>query len=166
MSDILRKTIVTGMGTGYLPVAPGTWGSLAVCGIFLAIAMLAPADHPICMAGTMLVVALLASVGCVALGRWTEKCFGRKDPSQCTVDEWAGQAIALCAMPAASSHLQRLMIVGVAFVAFRVFDIVKPPPARQLERLPRGWGVLLDDVAAGIYANVVAQVVLRGWLIN
>lgn len=166
MSDTLRKTIVTGLGTGYLPVAPGTWGSLAVCGIFLAAAPFIPAGHPVCMTGTMLIVALLASVGCVALGRWAEKYFGRKDPSRCTIDEWAGQAIALCAMPGADSLLQRLIIVGVAFVAFRVFDIVKPPPARRLERLPYGWGVLLDDVTAGLYANVVAQIVLRGWLLN
>jgi len=165
MSYGLRKAIVTGLGTGYLPVAPGTWGSAAVCGIFLAVSLLGPGGE-VGVTGAMLTVALSASAGCVALGRWTEEHFGRKDPTQCTADEWAGQAIALCAMPAGHSVAGRLIVTAVAFVAFRALDIVKPPPARRLERLPHGWGVLLDDLVAGMYANAAAQIVLRGWVFN
>jgi len=109
----------------------------------------------------MVIVAVLASVACVAWGRFAESAFGRKDPSQCTIDEWAGQAITFIMLPMGSSMWELLLVVAVAFVAFRVFDIVKPPPARQMEKLPAGWGVLMDDVFAGIYANTTAQIMLR-----
>lgn len=179
------KIVVTGLGTGYLPFAPGTWGSGAVCAIYLLAAWLGP-HSPLAANGTMLVILLTASVGCVAFGRQAEQIFGKKDPSQCVIDEWAGQALALLLLPvhlplstwyirATSSgfgigetqwagvpYWQAILIAtGLAFVAFRVFDIIKPPPARQLEKLPFGWGVLLDDLAAGLYANVACQLVLR-----
>jgi len=158
----LKKMIVTGLGTGYLPVAPGTWGSAAVCVIFLA-AALGSGGRMVCISGTMAVVALLSAVTAVWLGRFAERTFGKKDPSRCTIDEWAGQAVALIALPLPDGPLLRgcLIAAAVAFVAFRFFDIVKPPPARRMEKLPHGWGVLLDDLVAGVYANVVAQLVLR-----
>ena len=75
--DWLKKAIVTGLGTGYLPVAPGTWGSAAVVGIFLAVA--AGSDgRAHCVAGTMAIVAVLSSVGCVRLGRFAEQTFGKR----------------------------------------------------------------------------------------
>ena len=163
-----RKMIVTGLGTGYLPVAPGTWASAAVCGLFLITALVS-GSRTLCVTGTMLIVAAAASIACVALGSFAESAFGRKDPRPCTIDEWAGQAIALVLLPIRSSlpdWQSCLIAAGVAFFAFRIFDIFKPPPVRQIEKLPRGWGVLLDDLVAGIYANVVAQIVLRvilGW---
>jgi phosphatidylglycerophosphatase A len=109
----------------------------------------------------MVLVAIVSSIICVALGPFAEKHFGKKDPGQVTIDEWAGQAVALLGLPVASGA-GLWITVAAAFVAFRVFDIVKPPPARQLEKLPHGWGVLLDDLAAGVYANIVCQVLLRG----
>jgi phosphatidylglycerophosphatase A len=75
------------------------------------------------------------------------------DPSIVVIDEIVGVWIALLHLPKTS------LIVVAAFVAFRVFDIIKPPPARQLERVPRGWGIMLDDVVAGIYANIAVQLV-------
>jgi len=154
--------MVTGLGTGYLPVAPGTWGSAAACVVFLAAAALTGGG--IVLSAVMLAVAVVASVACVAMGRQTEQAFGGKDPSQCTIDEWAGQAVALLLLPLpAGMAVWRgaAVVAAVAFVAFRIFDIVKPPPARALEKLPLGWGVLVDDLIAGLYANVVAQVALR-----
>ena len=160
--DTLKKAILTGLGTGYLPVAPGTWGSAAVCIIYVA-AALGSGGRMICINGTMAVVAVLSAVACVWLGRFAERTFGKKDPGACTIDEWAGQAVALIALPLPDGPLLRgcLIAAGVAFIAFRLFDIVKPPPARRMEKLPYGWGVLLDDLVAGVYANVVAQLVLR-----
>jgi len=155
-----KKFLATGAGTGYLPVAPGTWGSAAVAGIFLAVAAVSD-RRMICVAGTMVLLAAAASIVSVALGRFVEAAFGRKDPAPCTVDEWAGQAVALIALPLGNSFADVLIAGGVGFLAFRVFDIVKPPPIRQLEKLPLGWGVLADDLAAGVYANIVAQLVLR-----
>ena len=153
----LKKAIVTGLGTGYLPVAPGTWGSAAVVGIFLAVAA-ASDGRAHCVAGTMAIVAIVAGVACVALGRFTERAFGRKDPSECTLDEWAGQAVALLCLPIARGDWRNwLILAGVGFVLFRILDIVKPPPARQLEKLPYGWGVLADDLVAGAYALAAGQ---------
>lgn len=154
----LKKAIVTGLGTGYLPIAPGTWGSAAVVGLFVAAAV-GSGGRVHCVTGTMAIVAVLASVGCVALGRFTERAFGKKDPGQCTADEWAGQAVALLFAPLGeAASLERVLIVaGVGFVAFRAFDIIKPQPARWLERLPHGWGVLADDLAAGVYALGIVQ---------
>lgn len=158
-----RKAIVTGLGTGYLPIAPGTWGSAVVCLIFLAVAF-GSGGRTVCTTGTMLVLAVATSVACVALGRFTETAFGRKDPGQCNIDEWAGQAIALVFLPLRSSledWQTYLVVVAGSFVAFRFFDIVKPPPARQIEKAPAGWGILLDDLVAGLYANILCQIVFR-----
>ena len=160
-----RKFLVTGLGTGYLPLAPGSWASAAVCGIFLLVAW-GSAGRAVCVSGTMAAVALLASAACVALGRFTEAAFGRKDPRQCTADEWAGQAIALLLLPLGTTWRDRLIVAGAAFFLFRLADVVKPPPARLLEKLPGGWGILLDDLAAGVYANVACQLLLRLWLLR
>jgi len=153
---------VTGLGLGYLPGAPGTFGSAGAVGIFALAAWLAPKQ--ICVDGTMLLLAVAFSVVCVRLGDFAEKAFGRKDPSQCTADEWAGQSVAMLGLPIAAGGMWVTCLVG--FAAFRVFDIIKPPPVRQLEKLPQGWGALADDLAAGIYANVVGQIVLRLWLVS
>lgn len=159
--NLLPKLVMTGLGTGYLRPAPGTWGSLGPCVVFLAINYFCPC--PIALNVAMAAVLVLSCVGCVAFGKWAEQHFGRKDPSHCTVDEWAGQALALLFLPAIGGR-PIFWSVMVAFVLFRIFDIVKPPPARRLERLPAGWGILTDDLVAGLYANIVGQVVLR-WLI-
>ena len=160
MNRFLGKAIVTGLGTGYLPIAPGTWGSAAVCGLYLLVAW-AMCGSAVWATAVMAAVAVLASVGCVALGRFAEDTFGRKDPGACTIDEWAGQALALLLLPLGTTWQDRLIVAGAAFVAFRVFDIVKPPPAWHVQRLPHGWGVLLDDLFAGLYANIVCQLMLR-----
>ena len=156
----LKKLIVTGLGAGYLPIAPGTWGSAAAAAVFLLVAW-GSGGLWHCVSGTMLIIVLLSSIACVKLGRFTEQAFGRKDPSQCTIDEWAGQALTYVLLPLGLGWTGWLTAAAAGFVAFRVMDIVKPPPARQLEKLPHGWGVLLDDLAAGVYANIACQIVLR-----
>lgn len=155
----INKLIITGGGTGYLPIAPGTWGSAAMCVLYLLIGWSA-GERSWVVSAAMGAVAILATIGCVLLGPRTETAFGRKDPSQCTLDEWAGQALALVMLPAGGAH-GRLIAAGAGFVAFRAFDIVKPPPARQMEKLPYGWGVVADDLIAGLYANIFAQLFLR-----
>jgi len=174
--NFLRKLIVTGLGTGYLP-AGGTWGSLVTVGIYLGVAFglagmcidrsMTPTEPefvwPILQL-TMIATAVLASVACVKLGDFTERTWKKKDPGQCTIDEVAGQAVALLAVPMAAEYPYGygwLITAGVCFALFRVFDILKPPPVRQFEKLPKGWGVLADDLMAGVYANLAAQIVLR-----
>ncbi len=131
-----------------------------MCVIFLGVAW-ASGGSAVWTNAAMLVLGLTASVICVALGQFAQRSFGKIDPGQCTADEWAGQCVALLLIPLGSNLRERLIAVGVAFLLFRIADILKPPPARQLEKLPYGWGVLLDDLAAGLYANIAAQLILR-----
>lgn len=154
----LRKFFITGLGTGYAPFASGTWGSLGPAVIFLAAAY--GGGGVGLLAVVMAAVALAASVGCVLWGGWAEKEFATKDPGEVTLDEWAGQAVALLLLPVAGPHGAWLPCL-LSFLAFRFFDIVKPPPARNMEALAGGWGILTDDLIAGVYANVVCQLLLR-----
>jgi len=168
--DKIKKLIASGLGTGYLPVAPGTWGSASVAGIFLLVAWASSGKWAF-VSGTMVVLAIVAGAACVALGDFAEKTYRRKDPPQCTLDEWAGQAVTYLLMPPflmanATEWRHWLVVAAVGFVVFRAADIIKPPPARAMEKLKAGWGVLLDDVVAGVYANLVCQVLLRLWLIG
>ena len=152
-----RKIIVSGFGSGYLPRMPGTWSSGVVCAIFLAVVFASPTSAT----AVMLAILLLASIACVVLGPFAESTFGRKDPGQCTLDEWAGQALTLLLLPIGSDWYQYLVVAAAAFFTFRFFDITKPWPARWFEKLPHGWGVLLDDIVAAIYANLLCQLLLR-----
>jgi phosphatidylglycerophosphatase A len=107
-------------------------------------------------------VALFFSVACLLQGDEAEGKWG-KDPSNAVADETAGQCFSLMFLPAAATATWPMVIfsLGFAFVTFRVLDIVKPWPARQLQRLPAGLGILIDDLIAGLYAAVVVQIVLR-----
>jgi len=97
----------------------------------------------------------------VLLGPWAERSFGRKDPQVFVLDEAIGYWIAVA--PFVDSPRAATVMAG--FLLFRCFDILKPWPARRLERLPAGWGVILDDVAAGLYALIgLACARALGWL--
>ena len=156
----VRKILASGLGTGYLPLAPGTWASAVVVGIFAAVA-LATEGNVYWLAAAMAAVLAVASAACVALGGFAERAWGGKDPKKCTLDEWAGQALALLALPMAKWDYGWAAPAAAAFIAFRVFDILKPPPSLRLEKLPRGWGILADDLIAGLYANALCQLVVR-----
>ena len=132
---------------GFAPVAPGTIGSFAG----LALVWLLRANGWGWLEPVLLAVVL--SVGVLA-SQVTETVYQRRDPGVIVIDEVAGMLVTLMAVP-----------VGVggavlAFALFRVFDILKPFPARHAERLPGGWGVMADDVIAGIYAQLVLRALL------
>jgi len=156
----IQKWIVTFFGTGLFPKAPGTAGSLAAS-VMLLIAF-GLAGSPVWdVWQVMLIIGLLgACVFSVALGPWAVLHFERKDPQPFVLDEVAGICLTNLFLPI-SVGWREAIIISAAFVSFRVFDITKPPPARQLEKLPAGWGILLDDLAAAVYANVVCQLFLR-----
>jgi phosphatidylglycerophosphatase A len=154
----VRRIVITFFGSGYLPIAPGTWGSAAAAICFLGIYAVAP--NPVHWNGVTVALIVVASVASVAWGRWAVAHFGKSDPGQFVLDEVAGQWLAMLALPLTDWRTVIAALIFQFFV-FRALDIVKPPPARQLEHLPFGWGILLDDLASGFYANVIGQVALR-----
>ena len=161
-----RRWVVTLGGAGLSPVAPGTVGSVAAALLLVLVSVaLNAAGHPPAgngpaWNGILLLGVLLFSGVCVALGRWTNAYFAKKDPGPCVLDEAAGICLSALFVPIYPVGTGYWTILG-AFVAFRVFDISKLPPARQLEKLPGGWGILLDDLAAAVYANVFCQILFR-----
>jgi phosphatidylglycerophosphatase A len=164
MSDALKRFIGTGLGTGYLRPAPGSWGSLAACGVMAAVLWATGGDFAALNVAAIAIV-VVASVACVALGRFMEAAFKRKDPGQSTLDEWAGQAVTILGVPLGTGQHGWLAALGVGFIVFRLLDSIKPPPIRLLEKLPYGWGVLCDDLLAGVYSNIITQLILRLWLL-
>jgi phosphatidylglycerophosphatase A len=164
---MIRRLMMTGFGLGYAPVASGTFGSAGA----IVVAGLAWWGLSALGAGTAwqgvawVMLTLLAGAGCVCWGPWAVEYFaGRSrktgDPGQVVLDEFAGQWVALIGLPMATP-VRAAAVLSVQFLLFRVFDIIKPPPGRRLEKLPAGWGILTDDIAAGLYANVLGQILFR-----
>jgi len=140
----LPRFIATGFFSGYSPVVSGTVGSLTGLIIYAIPGIEAP------------VIFLVLTIAVFFIGTYAsaqmEKSYG-DDPSIVVVDEIVGMWISLLFLP------KSIAIAAIAFFAFRFYDIVKPPPARQMEKYPGGWGIMLDDVFAGIYANVTLQII-------
>jgi phosphatidylglycerophosphatase A len=175
-TDANRKTprvalaIATGLGLGYLPIAPGTWGSLL--GVLLAWGALmvsrlrfdtAPAagswDNSavwwwnfLQLEGQLVIV--ISLLGVWAADR-TATYLHKKDPSIVVVDEIAGQLIAYLGLATPATFAVNWLYLLAGFILFRVFDIWKPFPARQAEALPGGLGIMADDWIAGLYAALV-----------
>ena len=147
----------TFFGIGHLHPGPGTWGSAATVLLWAAVAYVLPVSLrlPVAIA-TALLITLLGIQAATRVSRAT----ANKDPQFVVIDEVAGQLIALIAVPLA----WKTFLAG--FILFRGFDIVKPPPVRQLEKLPEGLGIVLDDIAAGIYALAVMQLLLHSGLLS
>ena len=140
----------TFFGIGFLRPGPGTWASLVTAALWWATAGL------LVQGGQQSFYATVAACGVIILGIPVSSIVAREsgvaDPGHVVIDEVAGQLIALIAVPL------RWQYVLASFILFRGFDILKPPPLRQLEKLPGGIGIMLDDVGAGVYANIIVQV--------
>lgn len=163
MRERVKDLCVTAGGLGHFRPAPGTWGSLPPVLLWIVLVLIGWHPRSVAMTLALLATALLGSLACIAWGRWAEKRFGKKDPGQVVADEVAGQALALLWMQPLVLHVGPAWLSAVApgviaFLAFRMFDIFKFPPAAQLQARPHGWGILLDDLVAGIYANVGTQI--------
>lgn len=178
--DYLALGIAT-CGVGYLPLAPGTWGSLVGVGIYFLLRSLnfgfirhyAPANSYLLLnpQASLLVIELIAITSITLVGIWAgsraERLLKRKDPGKVVIDEVAGQLISLLPIPLMVHGPWRLLVI-VAFLIFRFFDIIKPYPARRLESLESGLGIMTDDIVAGAYAAVVVAVgvlVMMDWII-
>lgn len=147
--DYLALAIAT-CGVGYLPLIPGTFGSLVGVGIFLLLSRTTVG----------LVVSIVAViVAGIWAGSRTEALAGRKDPGKIVVDEVAGQLIAT--LPLVFFTQWSIAAVMVSFVLFRFFDIVKPYPANRLQDLEGGMGVMCDDLVAGVYAAVLVWIFIK-----
>ncbi|MDX2132342.1 MAG: phosphatidylglycerophosphatase A [Planctomycetota bacterium] len=155
---------ITTFGLGYMRPASGTWGSLPpiILAMILEAAGLGAITAPWVYNGVLLGVAVFFGLACLLQGDRAEAKWG-KDPSNAVADETCGQCIPLLFLPVGATLTPEanLFTLGFAFVAFRVLDIVKPWPARGLQRLPGGLGILIDDVVAGVMAMVLVQVCAR-----
>jgi len=134
-------------GAGYFPVLPGTVGSAVGVGIVAALDAI-PFGTTGRDAALIGAAVLIFFVGVWAAGE-SEKFFGRTDPGHVVIDEVVGQMVTFLLVPDAS---WKLLLAG--FVLFRAFDVTKPFPAGRAERLPGGWGIMIDDLLAGVYALV------------
>ena len=149
--------VATFFGIGYLRPGPGTWASAATTLLWAAIAVALPATLRTPFA---IVLALLVILVGIPAATRVSRDSRTKDPQFVVIDEVAGQLVALIGVPLA----WKSFLAG--FILFRVFDILKPPPVRQLEALPEGAGIVLDDLAAGLYALVIMHLLLRFGLLR
>jgi phosphatidylglycerophosphatase A len=149
--------IATLFGIGRLRPGPGTWGSLASVLLWAALAhACAPWLRTPMAVGMAMLITLIGIPAATRVARGA----GKKDPQFVVIDEVAGQLVALIAVPLT----WKSFLAG--FILFRAFDIVKPPPVRQLEAIPEGAGIVLDDIAAGLYALVVVHLFLHFGLLK
>ena len=139
----LSKGFATLGPIGYLPKAPGTWGSIAGAGIWYLLTEIIPRFQQYHL--TLIIIATIAGIvvsDIVSRG-------GNKDPKEVVIDEFVGMWIALIWLP----HSLKLTLI--ALILFRIFDIAKPFGIRRLEKIQGGWGIMLDDIAAGILSAIV-----------
>jgi phosphatidylglycerophosphatase A len=148
-SDYAALAIAT-FGVGYLPLIPGTFGSMVGVAIFLLLQQ--------SVALQLFFIAVIVVLGVWAAFR-TERLLGLKDPGKVVVDEVAGQMIALTPLPFLADGPWLVWVI-VSFNLFRLFDIFKPYPARRFEALPGGFGIMADDLVAGIYGAIVTAIVI------
>ncbi len=154
MADKIVIAIASGLGAGYSPVAPGTAGSVVGAGIAVLPAVISGHSS---FSGTIytLLTVFIFFAGVWAAGR-AEVIYNEKDCGKIVIDEIAGMLVTLYLIP----FNWRWLAAG--FFLFRLFDITKPFPARTIDRrVGGGWGVMLDDIAAGIYANIALRIIVR-----
>jgi phosphatidylglycerophosphatase A len=135
----------TGFGIGYSPIAPGTLGTLIAIPVYYFLSNITSPIYEITLIGFFFLS--------VWISENAERFFGKKDDQRIVIDEILGFLITMLWVP------KTIHFILIGFFLFRFFDILKPFPIRRLERrLKRGWGVVLDDVLAGVYANIILQI--------
>ena len=144
LPHFLRKLVATLFFSGYAPIAPGTAGSAATAIFYYFFC------SSLGVATWLIVLVTIFSIA-VYTAQEMEREWG-KDPGRVVVDEAVGFLATVAFLP----HSLWMALVG--FFVFRALDITKPPPARRLEDLPGGWGIVVDDVVAGIYGNVLIRI--------
>ncbi len=140
------RVLATGFGTGLSPVAPGTAGTLA--GVLICLA-----SYPLPWLFRFFFVVAISAVSIYVAGE-AEKLYKKTDDQRIVIDEIAGYQVAM--LPVAVTGLNLL----TAFVLFRIFDIWKPFPLKHFQKLPGGWGVVADDLGAGVYAGILMLILV------
>lgn len=153
--DRLKKEIATFGSIGNMPF-PGTMASIVAMLLFFLINSILKNEKIVLYYS--LALAPLFSILCLILSAWAEQHYKQKDPKQMVLDDLAGYFLStIVFMP----HQHSFYFIGFwAFALFRFFDILKPFPIKKLEKFKSGWGILLDDIMAGVYANIVLNIIL------
>ena len=157
-----KRWIATCFGLGWLPVAPGTWGSLPPAILF---GLLMYVGLPATTTVVMVVMLVVGCVACVLYAPASIAAKGDDDPGEVVMDEFAAQALTFLVVPLVVPRglcgWECLVLAGFGFLVFRVLDIVKPWPIKELERFPSGWGILADDLAAGVGSALLVYIAMR-----
>lgn len=168
-TDRLAWLIGSGLGSGLSPLAPGTAGAVAAAGLYCILMVLLDLAWPSFVAPRLIALAVMivggTGVGVWATGRMSTDA--NPDPGSAVWDEFVGMWISLIPTAWAAWHLPDALLppwwplwwVALCFFAFRAFDTLKPWPCRRLEDLHGGWGIMLDDIAAGVWALIVSTLV-------
>lgn len=157
-TDLLAILIATGCGSGFASIVPATFGSLAAVALVYGLAAARPES--------LQLILIVLSLALIPIGSWAatnaERIFDKKDAGQIVIDEVCGQLITFVPVAAllTAPGLRSWAVMLAGFLLFRLFDIFKPYPLQWLERLRNGWGVMADDVGAGIYAAAVMSLAL------
>ena len=146
LSGKVALSLSTWIGTGLLPVMPGTFGTLAAVPLILLLDNLGA------------IYKLLTLMTAIAIAIWAsgmhQKLLDQSDPREIVIDEVAGFLLTMLFLPCS------WLTISLGFIFFRFFDILKPYPIKQLEKLRGGFGVVIDDLAAGLYANIIVRIIL------
>ncbi|MFN1835987.1 phosphatidylglycerophosphatase A [Balneola sp. MJW-20] len=151
----LKQILATGFGSGYIPAAPGTAGSLLALIPLWFILETGLWYLPVLFALLWSVITLWVSPALCEL--WGD------DPPRIVSDEWAGMAIVYITFPAESEPGESLLFFIAGFLLFRIFDILKPFGIKKLQDRPSGWGILLDDILAGFYGLMCLKTLIFAW---
>ncbi|MCJ7692403.1 MAG: phosphatidylglycerophosphatase A [Sedimentisphaerales bacterium] len=158
----MKRLLTSCLGLGRLPLAPGTWGSIPPAIIFACLCLFGASA-----AITSLIMAaltILGSIICIKFAHAAIEATQKNDPPEVVADEFAGQALAFICVPFLLENPTPAQIwtaTAVGFVFFRLFDITKPWPVKNLEKYKNGFGILLDDLMAGIYAGLLLMLCLK-----
>jgi len=159
----MKRLLTTCFGLGWLPLAPGSWGSLPPTIIFTLMCYFG--TSAISLSIIMAALVLAGSIVCVRFAPAVIAATGKNDPEEIVADEIAGQSVTFLTVGFLAietfSTRQILGIAAIGFLLYRAFDSVKPWPIHKLEKLPAGWGILADDLMAGVYAAVALPLCLR-----
>lgn len=162
MKNFIFKGIISVGFVGYSPVIPGTLGTIAA--VFIYLLLFAFIEIPFkeyIISGVGAVIFILISL---LLGRWAENYYHKKDSQKFVLDEVSGYSLAIFMIDISQAPFK---IIISSFIIFRLFDIIKPFPAKKGEKLPGGLGIVMDDLIAGIYTNIVVRLLMiMPWFIN